>query len=64
MVTAGNGPWWLMTSGASPRSTFTTLDNETTTLTVTLPTSAAEGAGNAAAAWAVVGLLFTLLALA
>ena len=29
MVTEGNWPWWLTTSGASARSNFATLDSGT-----------------------------------
>ena len=31
MVTAGNWPWWLITSGASPFSILATLDSGTCT---------------------------------
>ena len=31
MVTAGNGPWWLTTSGAMPLLTLTTLESGTCT---------------------------------
>ena len=47
MVTAGNWPWWLMTSGASPFSIRATDDNDTCMLlleaTIVLGTGSLAG---------------------